>query len=164
MKTQDIKSLQIIYNIQAGIGLLFTVFGTFLVSVMSTDAPNYSNSGVFISGLFSFILLFTITIGLPIAAHRELENFYTTKRKLIFNSIDTLLMFFIFFPVAILQLLLLSKIHKNISDDNNKSSIIEHKESKALHKTEDFDKYAEQRLKELDKSLKQYNKSLERNI
>ncbi len=101
-----------IYNIQAVIGLLFTLFGTLLVSVMSTDAPSHSESGVFISGLFLFVLLFTITIGLPLAANRELENFYT-KRKLIFNIIDTLLMFFVFFPVAILQLLLLFKIHKN---------------------------------------------------
>jgi len=160
VKTQDIKSLQIIYNIQAVIGLLFTIFGTLLVSIMSTDAPNHSEGSVFISGLFSFILSFTITIGLPMAAHRELENFHI-KRKLIFNSIDTLLMFFIFFPIAILQLLLLSKVHKNdLDENNNESSIIDHEELKESHKIEDFDKYAEQRLEEIDESLKQYNKTL----
>ena len=159
---QNIKLLQTIYNFQAGIGLLFTIFGTFLVSVMSTDAPNHSGMSVFLSALFSFVISFTITIGLPIAAHKEIENFYK-KRKFIFNIIDVVIMLFIFFPIALLQLYLIFNISKNTSILNNKNkdkSILKCKNSNTLHETEDLDEYAEKRLKEIDESLKQYNKSL----
>jgi len=88
------------YRVQAGLGILPTLFGSFLVAVMSTDSPGAGAGSAFLGGIFAFIVLGFLTIFVPLLAAEELER-YPKKSRLFFNVLNLVLLFFLFWPLAL---------------------------------------------------------------
>ncbi|ADV45505.1 hypothetical protein [Nitratifractor salsuginis] len=88
------------YRVQAILGVFPTLFGTILVAVMSTDAPGSGTGSAILGGLFAFFLLGFLTIFVPLLAAEELEH-YPKRSRLFFNLFNLLLIFFLFWPLAL---------------------------------------------------------------
>ena len=108
---KSVKILKIIYILQACLGFLNTVFVTVMVGVMSTDSPTHTTQFVFLSTILTFVIVFLISVIIPLLSLNEL-NTMPKKRKILFNTLNTLLLFITFLPAALLQIYLLVGLNK----------------------------------------------------
>lgn len=114
-----IHYLKVSYRVEIAVGFLISSFMTLFMATMATDSPNSTYMHMILGGIFGFIFTATPTILIPILAIKELKN-YTIKRKLLFNIINgVIVLFFIFFPLAIWQFYMLYKM-RNVFIESEK--------------------------------------------
>ena len=144
-----VKSLKFLYLFQAGLGVILTLWGTFFLAVMSTDAPSGTMGRAVVTGAVTFVVLFALGVLLPLAAIRELER-YPRDRKLLWNWVDVLPMVFFFFPFALWQVYVLWKIPRMPEESWPESK---RNEKDDQEEESDSEAYVERRLRELSRDL-----------
>jgi len=97
---QYLRYLTTSYKIQSLVGIFITLFGSFIVAVMSIDSPSAVVGSAFLGGVFAFLILSFLTIFVPLLAMEELEH-HPKKSRLFFNLLNIVLLLFIFWPLAI---------------------------------------------------------------
>jgi hypothetical protein len=108
---QDISSLKTLYTVQMILGFFSTIFVTFFVAIMSTDAPSSTSSDAILGGFIGFSLTFGSTVILPLLATNELDT-YPDRKKLFFNYVESLFLLFTLFPVGLWQAYVLFSLKK----------------------------------------------------
>ena len=107
-----IKYLKISYEIEMILGIIFSCFVSFFLGIMSTDSPSSTYLDFILGIVFGFLIIAIPSISIPYLAIKELND-YETKRKLIFNIINIIfIFFFLFMPLALWQFYMLYKIKK----------------------------------------------------
>ena len=117
-----IKYIKVIYYIVIIVSAIGASWMAIFLGVMATDAPGSGTFEFTIGFLIGFLIIFIPTSIFPILSIREL-NKYEEKRGLIFNYITSIVLLFIFIPLALLQMYFLYKLNKSQDiqsvDENN---------------------------------------------
>jgi len=147
-----IKILKLLYVIQALVGIILTLWGSFFLAVMSTDSPSSSTATGVISGGITFVILLSLGVLLPIAAIRELER-WPRERKLLWNWLDVGPMILFFFPFALWQIYTLWKLRQLPETDFADVDRPEEKKGEVPKEDLDNSAYIERRLRELSTEI-----------
>ncbi len=118
MKTieNNIKLLKLLLIIEIIIGLSISIIMAIFLGVMATDSPSSTKLDVLIGSVIGFSLVAIPSVLFPTLSIRELNKF-PTRKKLTFNIINSIITFFIFFPIAIIQFYIFNSLkNKNITN------------------------------------------------
>ena len=109
---QTITSLKTLYKVQMILGSFITLFVTGMVAVMGTDSPSSTAADAILGAFIGFSLSFSLMVLIPLLANRELNN-YPAAQKLLFNYLESLVLIFMLFPVALWQIYVLYTLKKS---------------------------------------------------
>jgi len=86
------------------------------LGVMATDSPSSTMLDMVLGAVFGFLVVLIPMVGLPLLSKRELQN-YKTNKKLLFNIINSVLIFFtMFMPLALFNFYIFYKLHEDKSN------------------------------------------------
>ncbi len=110
-----IRSLKISFIFETILGVLVALFIAMFVGIMATDSPSSPSNDMIMGGMFAFLIVFAPFVLFSYLSIREL-NKYEENNKLLFNIINSLLVFSIFLPLGIWQLYLIFKLNNTKQD------------------------------------------------
>ncbi len=110
-----IIALKTLLIIEIIAGLFVASFMALFLGVMATDSPSSTYLHMIGGGTMGFVIVFIPSVLLPYFSIRELKN-YAANNKIIVNIINALLLIFCFFPLGIVCLILLYKLHNSPAD------------------------------------------------